>query len=197
RAPRRDHRRSARPGQHGRGARQRDVRAQRLQLRGPVPEGRRAVLRLERRTAGEDRLAGTVGGDRRGLSRRLLAGPRDSVRVPGRMRAQPFLALRRAHLLPLLAEALALLRRHLPGGLEDRTRALALLRVHLLEAAHAAAGAFARLRRQFLPALGTLEHARALLRVVVPAVAQRRDQQFALFGAQLFPARQFRLARGG
>src|SRR5690606_7970748 len=59
--------------------------------------------------------------------------------------------------------------------------------------AHAVAGAFARVGRQFLPALGAFEHARPFLRLRIPAVAQRRDEQFALLGAELLPAWQFGL----
>ena len=50
----------AEPGQPGRGARQRDVCPQRAQFRVPVRQGRCVAVRLERRTAGEDRVAGTV-----------------------------------------------------------------------------------------------------------------------------------------
>src|SRR5690606_41968982 len=79
------------------------------------------------------------------------------------------------------------------GRLVDGARALALLRIHLLETAHAVAGAFARVGRQFLPALGAFEHARPFLRLRIPAVAQWRDEQFALLGTELLPAWQFGL----
>src|SRR5690606_29355064 len=109
------------------------------------------------------------------------------------MRAQPFLALGGRHAFPVLAELLALFVRHRAGRLVDGARALALLRIHLLETAHAVAGAFAPVGRQFLPALGAFEHARPFLRLRIPAVAQRRDEQFALLGAELLPAWQFGL----
>ena len=58
RTRRRHHRRPAEPRQQRRVARQRDVRAQRLQFRLAAAQGRRARLRLERRAAGEDGVAG-------------------------------------------------------------------------------------------------------------------------------------------
>src|SRR5690606_15829753 len=96
----------------------------------------------------------------------------------------------RAHLFPALHELATLFRSHVAGLVEDRARALALFRTHLLEAAHATARAFALVRRQVAPTAGMFEQARTIVRRGVPALAQRRHQQFALFGTELFPSRQ-------
>src|SRR5690606_15760043 len=58
---RRGGRRAAQPRQQRRAARQRDVRAQRVQLRFADAQGGRARLRLGGRVAGEDGLAGAAG----------------------------------------------------------------------------------------------------------------------------------------
>src|SRR3546814_2367279 len=65
-------------------------------------------------------------------------------------------------------------------------------RIHVFPVAQAATRVLALLRGHGTPALRMAIHARALGGVGVPAFADRRDQQLALFGTQLLPGRQLR-----
>src|SRR5690606_2621527 len=100
-------------------------------------------------------------------------------------------ALGRAHGLPALDHGLALGLGQRADVLEQGARLAALLRRHVAPAAHAVARVLALLGGHGLPAPGVFEHVPALFRrAVVPALADRRQQQFALLWTELVPLGQ-------
>lgn len=107
--------------------------------------------------------------------------------VLGRILLQPGAALFRRHLCPLIMQLLALFRRQPKHVLVKRARLLALLGIHPLETFYAMARLGALFRSHRFPALRTVHHALARLRLVVPAVTNGGNQGFALLRCQLVP----------
>ncbi len=110
----------------------------------------------------------------------------------GSVLLQPGTALLLAHLAPLLSQGVTLLWTEITHLMVELTHLLTFFRIHLFPATQAVACLTALLGIKLSPALSVAVKAGAIVGTGVPALADRRNQQFALFGRELLPCRQGR-----